>query len=283
MTLCASPRMRLRPMADADLERVLAWRNHPDVRRTMYTSHVISAEEHAGWWRRASVDPTRRLLVAEHEGRPVGFVQFTGWSRDQGVAEWGMYAGTLDVPGIGALMEEVALEYAFGELALEKLSCEVLATNPGVVALHLAFGFRVEGVLRAHHRGDAGRVDVIRLALLREDRALRAASPWAGKVRPRLRRAVPVAGTGGWPGALAQALEPLQVQLGLGDGLRPLALRARAGAGEAGPPAEARGTVMGAVGAGVAVRVEILDAQRRAVAEIDVELGPAGPATGAGT
>lgn len=40
----------IRPMVYADLERVLAWRNHPDVRRYMYTQHEITLDEHQRWY-----------------------------------------------------------------------------------------------------------------------------------------------------------------------------------------------------------------------------------------
>ena len=67
----------LRPMVDADLERVLGWRNHPDVRRWMYTSHEIELDEHRRWFRGASQDERRHLLVYELDGEPCGYVNVT--------------------------------------------------------------------------------------------------------------------------------------------------------------------------------------------------------------
>ena len=65
---------RLRRMTHGDLERVLAWRNHQDVRRYMYTQHEISLAEHTSWFERASRDDSRHLLVFEIEGVPLGFI-----------------------------------------------------------------------------------------------------------------------------------------------------------------------------------------------------------------
>lgn len=42
----------LRPMTEADLAQVLAWRNHPDIRANMYTQHEITMAEHRAWWDR---------------------------------------------------------------------------------------------------------------------------------------------------------------------------------------------------------------------------------------
>ena len=39
----------LRPAAEADRDRVLAWRNHPQVRAVSLTQHEITPAEHAAW------------------------------------------------------------------------------------------------------------------------------------------------------------------------------------------------------------------------------------------
>lgn len=62
-------------------------------------------------------------------------------------------------------MEFLALDYAFEELRLHKLYCEVLAFNTPVIKLHQKFGFEVEGVFREQHRREGHFVDVYRLAI----------------------------------------------------------------------------------------------------------------------
>nr|MBA3656411.1 GNAT family N-acetyltransferase [Gemmatimonadaceae bacterium] len=81
---------------------------------------------------------------------------------------WAFYSGVLDRPGIGSRMEAAAIDYAFGELGVEKLWCEVLSTNPKVIALHRKVGFVVEGVFRNHYLIDGAFADVVRLALFRD-------------------------------------------------------------------------------------------------------------------
>ena len=66
-------------------------------------------------------------------------------------------------------MEFMALDYAFDDLELFKLSCEVLSTNPLVVKMHQRFGFTEEGVFKQHRMRHDGRADVHRLALFAED------------------------------------------------------------------------------------------------------------------
>jgi RimJ/RimL family protein N-acetyltransferase len=68
------------------------------------------------------------------------------------------------------------MRHVFEELGLEKLCCEVLASNDGVVKMHQRYGFQVDGVLRRHVIKNGERVDVVTMSLLRDDWA---ASRWA--------------------------------------------------------------------------------------------------------
>ena len=58
------------------------------------------------------------------------------------------------------------LEYAFGELQLKKLYCEVLAFNSPVIKLHQKFGFNVEGIFRQQCKINGNFIDVFRLGIL---------------------------------------------------------------------------------------------------------------------
>ena len=59
--------------------------------------------------------------------------------------------------------------YAFDELKLHKLCCEVLAINTPVIKLHEKFGFKVEGILRDQYKRDDKYVDIYRLGLLADE------------------------------------------------------------------------------------------------------------------
>ena len=157
--------MRLRPLEASDLERVLAWRNHPDVRKNMYTTHEISRAEHHAWWSKVEHDKTKQYFVCVDGDEPLGVVNFVDIHPHNKTATWAFYSGVLDRRGLGSQMETLALDYAFGQLGLEKLSCEVLAFNAPVIRLHKKFGFRVEGVFRRHHAGH----DIYRLAIFKPD------------------------------------------------------------------------------------------------------------------
>jgi UDP-4-amino-4,6-dideoxy-N-acetyl-beta-L-altrosamine N-acetyltransferase len=162
-------------MSDDDLALVLEWRNAPEVRKNMYTKHVISAEEHRIWWDSTKANSSRRYFVCESDDGPVGVVGFYAISPEHGTAEWAFYAGATAPRGTGSAMEFVALKTAFSELGIEKLSCEVLSYNASVIRLHRKFGFRIEGVRRKHHQFEGQHHDIVMLSMTRKewDKSLR--------------------------------------------------------------------------------------------------------------
>lgn len=168
----------LRQMCDADLDMVLAWRNTPDVRRNMYTSHVISVDEHHAWWRQHSVNPATKLLICEIDSEPVGVVTFTNYTGEDGTAMWAFYSGNTTRRGIGRVMEMEALTYAFELLRLRRLEAEVLSFNRPVVDFHLRHGFTIEGVFRQAYKRDGELHDIYRIAMLADE--------WFRRVKPTL-------------------------------------------------------------------------------------------------
>lgn len=170
----------LRLAQDSDRDLVLAWRNHPDVRAVSLTQHVITPQEHAAWWARATVDPTRRVLVYERQGVPSGSVTFFDLAQAPGedgaprrTASWGFF---LDVDGLqerGALLPawidvmRRATRYAVEDLRLDVLHGEVLARNEAVRSLNRRFGIRE--VAEEQREIDGTTQTVLRLELAAED------------------------------------------------------------------------------------------------------------------
>lgn len=145
----ATENFRVREMRRQDLTAVLSWRNHESVRNFMFTRNRISEIEHADWFARASTDSTRRLLIAEDEGLPAGFVQFNNVV-ERGVASWGFYVRPLSPKGTGRKLGVSALNYAFRDLGLSKVCGQALELNAASIALHEKLGFTREGIFRDH-------------------------------------------------------------------------------------------------------------------------------------
>jgi spore coat polysaccharide biosynthesis predicted glycosyltransferase SpsG/RimJ/RimL family protein N-acetyltransferase len=66
----------VRPATSADAELLLAWRNDSQTRAWSRTTTTVAPGDHQAWLQRVLADPGRRLLIAEHGGRPVGTVRF---------------------------------------------------------------------------------------------------------------------------------------------------------------------------------------------------------------
>lgn len=137
----------IRPLTLEDLPTVLVWRNHPEVRRFMFTRHEIGFEEHRSWFIKASQDGTRKLLIVEDSQQPIGFVQLSNVSSN-GVADWGFYTRPNAPKGSGRKLGWAALTYAFGELGLHKVCGQAIESNRTSVAFHKKLGFKKEGALR---------------------------------------------------------------------------------------------------------------------------------------
>lgn len=137
-------------MVHADLALVLAWRNHPDVRRYMYTQHEISLDEHQRWFDRTWTDPKNHLLVFEQNHQSLGFVNFKE-AGGGGIADWGFYVAPDAPKGSGRRLGYAAVNHAFTQLDLHKVCSQVLAYNERSTKFHQSLGFQQEGVLRDQH------------------------------------------------------------------------------------------------------------------------------------
>lgn len=165
MTAIVSTQARVRPMTIEDLEQVLSWRNHEDVRRYMYTQHEISLSEHSRWFERASQDSSRHLLVFESNAMPLGFINFHQIAPG-GVADWGFYAAPDSPKGTGRQLGQAALHYAFIHMGLHKLCGQALAYNERSIKFHRSLGFQQEGILRDQHFDGQSYHDVVCFGLL---------------------------------------------------------------------------------------------------------------------
>ena len=164
--------LALRLMGEDDLERVRAWRMLPDVTRYMYTDPVISVEDQRAWFARVRASLTEIVwVITLGDLGPVGVLSLNEIDRVNKSCVWAYYLGEDSARGKGLAkpLECNVADFVFDRLELEKLCCEVFATNDRVVKLHERFGSKVEGVLREHIRKGGEVHDVVRMGLLRRD------------------------------------------------------------------------------------------------------------------
>lgn len=161
----------LRPVDASDRDRLLAWRNSPQVAAFMYSDHLITREEHDRWFDGLASNPRRRDWIVLLGAEPVGLTSLVDIDPVQGRGTIARYIAEESArgQGVGAFTEFKIADHAFGALGLRKLWSEVLATNQAALASHLSSGFRQEALLRAHVVKRGVPVDVIGLGLLAEE------------------------------------------------------------------------------------------------------------------
>lgn len=166
-----SPKAALRELIPADQDRILAWRNSPDVRPFMYTDHVIPADEHARWFAGIGGDARRAYWIIEANGTPVGLANLYDIDARHRRCAWAYYLADPSVRGmgLGSFVEYWMLQQVFETRGLHKLWCEVLISNEPVWRLHETFGFKQEARFRDHVFKDGAWQDVLGLGLLEDD------------------------------------------------------------------------------------------------------------------
>ena len=165
------PDVALRLVEEGDRDRLLAWRNSPQVAAFMYSDHLIEREEHDRWFDGLVGHPRRRDWVVLLNDAPVGLTSLVDIDLRQGRATIARYLAEESARGLGlgGFTEFKVADHAFGALGLRKLWSEVLATNDAALASHLSSGFQREALFRAHVVKQGQPTDVIGLGLLAED------------------------------------------------------------------------------------------------------------------
>lgn len=159
--------MPIRPVDEADLPLILAWRNAPEVRRNSFSRHVITEIEHRAWFERTRTDSRLRAYVfLSDEGLRCGVVTFIDLNPRDRTATWGFYSAPDAPEGNGTRLGICALDEAFGPLGLHKVNAEVLVTNARSVHFHEKLGFVREGLLRENYFNGLEVTDVLRFGLL---------------------------------------------------------------------------------------------------------------------
>lgn len=135
----------IRPIVRTDLEMVLAWRNHKNVRMCMLNQHEISKEEHVQWFSSLQTNPSTLVFIVECAMTPIGLAQFKNIAPSF-IADWGFYLAPDAPKGSGMLLGLTTLDYAFSSLHLTKVCGQVLPDNKASIKFHEKLGFQREGM-----------------------------------------------------------------------------------------------------------------------------------------
>jgi RimJ/RimL family protein N-acetyltransferase/precorrin-6B methylase 2 len=164
--------VRLRPITEADLPDYVKWLNDPEVTEfTTLESGSITLEHEREWFRAISApDCSAHNWAIEADGRHIGACDLVPGGLVQ-QAYVGIIIGDTTAWGKGygtAALREV-LRIGFQELNLHRIRLDCHAGNARGLRCYEKCGFRREGIAR-QARFKRGRwVDVVQMAILREE------------------------------------------------------------------------------------------------------------------
>lgn len=163
--------LRLITMDDTD--RIVRWRNNPEVRKNFIFRGEFTHETHRRWMETkvASGEVLQYIIMTKEEMVPVGSVYYRDLDMANNSAEYGVFIGEDSARrrGIGTETAKLFTRYGIEELGLHRISLRVLAGNDVAYRTYENAGFRTEGVFRDMVLLDGEYRDVIFMALLAED------------------------------------------------------------------------------------------------------------------
>jgi RimJ/RimL family protein N-acetyltransferase len=175
LPLIRGDRVYLRPAERSDLELFVRWFADADVSRHLSERAPFSMAMEERWFERMVAEQGKSqyhfLICLLTDSRPIGTAGFHHVDYENGGAEFGIAIGEKGEwgKGYGTDALNAISDFGFGELRLERIELDVYAPNQRARRSYQKAGFRVEGVMRHAHFQHGGYVDVVRMALLRDE------------------------------------------------------------------------------------------------------------------
>jgi RimJ/RimL family protein N-acetyltransferase len=175
----------LRPFEKEDLPLLRTWSNNPEIRKLTGEVLPTSAGASEKWFERMQNDPDRVwfIIALKENDHPIGEAGllriFYPWrTSDLTIILgdpfcWGK--------GYGSEAIHLLLDYAFGALALHRISIGVVGFNERALRFYEKIGFQREGVQRDGYFYNHQFSDFVMMSLLEDE--YRALHPVNGKTR----------------------------------------------------------------------------------------------------
>ncbi len=158
---------------EEEIEMVRMWRNHPEVRRWMYTDHEISKEEHINFIDSLKGDNKNFYYLVYKGRKPVGVMYLNRLDPKNRNAYFGIYANPEEkIHGAGLILEKSAISLAFDVAQLHTLKLEVIEDNERAINFYKRMGFEEEGRLREFVFKDGRWKDVIVMGMIKKGSVL---------------------------------------------------------------------------------------------------------------
>jgi RimJ/RimL family protein N-acetyltransferase len=175
-------RVYLRPIEPEDADLVHRWFLDARVLSWMGETPISLAKRRRRYEAAVEADDVFRFVICQlADDEPVGRTDLFDIDCHHGSAEFGITIGdpTLWGQGLGTDAVNALVDFAFGQLRLERLCLGTDPRNQRAQAAYAKAGFREEGRLRHAYFQDGEFVDDVRMSLLRAEwLALPRAKSW---------------------------------------------------------------------------------------------------------
>ena len=122
-------------------EMILKWRNHPDIRKWMYNQDEIKLEEHLNFIDSLKLRKDKLYFLVKKEDEFIGVIDFLDLDKKE--IFYGIYSNpNSKIMGVGRILNEISIDFAFNSLKAHKLKLEVFEDNIQVRNLHKKYKFR---------------------------------------------------------------------------------------------------------------------------------------------
>jgi [ribosomal protein S5]-alanine N-acetyltransferase len=167
--------VRLRPIADADIPRVVAALQDPEIPRWTRVPSPYGEEDAREWQRLAAegqeaATDLALLIVDAEDDRLLGAIGLHGMAPYTGRCYAGYWLAA-DARGRGAATHALRLlcEFAFDRLGIARIELWIDPENPASIAVAERMGFQREGLMRSFLEVKGERRDMWMYSLLPED------------------------------------------------------------------------------------------------------------------
>lgn len=134
----------LQPLQASHLEMVRQWRNDPKISAMMLDQRLITPQMQADWFASISASSRHFCFVAYFRHAPIGFASLTRLADQPEVAEPGLYIYDDRYRGnlVPFCVVFALLDYAFEQLALQRLVARVFDYNQPALRFNAACGYK---------------------------------------------------------------------------------------------------------------------------------------------
>lgn len=172
-SILVGPRLRLRPVTEADLPVFVRWFNDPELRFWLAMSETpeLTLEDEWEWYQEMREDPARITWVMEAEGRPIGNLALMNIDETNQRATLGIAVGEKGEWGRGYGTEaiQLVLGFAFKEMRLRRVDLCTDEDNVRGIRCYEKCGFVREGLLRQYRLRRGEPINCLMMSVLRDE------------------------------------------------------------------------------------------------------------------